>query len=100
MIVRPPLAPALTPASFFRDRANAERIGRRYLASLGAETNRNAILGASPPLQRALASPPGQAAEMLRHAIDADFRRGDVAVVDGWVLAKSEARLCALVALG
>ena len=86
--------------ALFRDRPSAERIGRRYLASPMAEPDRNAILAASPRLERALAAPREQIARQLRRTIAVDFRRGDVAVVDGWVLAKSEARLCALVALG
>ncbi|HTO82362.1 MAG TPA: hypothetical protein VMQ73_09010 [Methylomirabilota bacterium] len=98
LIARP--APRAAAGALFRDRPSAERIGRRYLASLTAEPDRNAILAASPRLDRALAAPVEQTARQLRQAIAVDFRHGDVAVVDGWVLAKSEAHLCALVALG
>jgi hypothetical protein len=98
LIARP--APRATAGALFRDRPSAERIGRRYLASPTAEQDRTTILAASPGLARALAAPRDQAARQLQQAIDADFRHGDIAVVDGWVMAKSEARFCALVALG
>ena len=58
-------------------------------------------------LAHAVALPPERLADMdrplLRSRLDAarsaEFRRGDTVRVQGWVLAASEARLCALVAL-
>jgi hypothetical protein len=42
---------------------------------------------------------PQAAARLLRQGIYDDFRRADTVVVDGWILARTEARLCALIAL-
>jgi hypothetical protein len=35
----------------------------------------------------------------LRARCRQDFARGDTVLIDGWVLARTECRLCALVAL-
>lgn len=83
-------------------RESAERIGRRYLATLSADIGRLHLLGASPMLRRVVRATrrePQAAARLLRQGIDDDFRRADTVVVDGWVLARTEARLCALIAL-
>lgn len=83
-------------------RESAERVGRRYLAMLPADIDRSHLLKTSPTLRRALRATPREpqvAARLLRHGIDDDFRRADTVVVDGWVLARTEARLCALIAL-
>lgn len=95
-----PAWPALPfPRDFFPDLASARRIGRRYLASLPSSLDKNAILGASPALAKAIEASPQVRAALLRRSVAEDFRRGDVAIVDGWVLSASEARLCALAAL-
>ena len=83
-------------------RESAERVGRRYLAMLPAGTDRSQLLRASPTLDRAARATrrkPEVAARFLRQGIDDDFRRADTVVVDGWVLARTEARLCAIIAL-
>jgi hypothetical protein len=83
-------------------RASAERIGRRYLAMLPAPMDRSRLLAMSPVLGSALQAirhRPEVAAGLLRRAINDDFRRADTIIVDGWVLAATEARLCAVVAL-
>jgi len=104
-ITLPWLARAPAPADFgalVRHRASAERIGHRYLATLPAGTDRSRLLMMSPALDRALQAThhePEVAAKLLRRGIDDDFRRADTVVVDGWVLAATEARLCAVIAL-
>lgn len=96
---------AALPANFgalLRHRASAERIGRRYLAMLPADTDRSRLLTMSPVLGRAsqaVRHEPEIAATLLRQGIKDDFRRADTVIVDGWVLAATEARLCAVVAL-
>jgi hypothetical protein len=85
-----------------RSRASAERIGRRYLAMLPADTDRATLLALSPALDRALGvvgRRPKAAARLLQQGISEDFRLADTVVVDGWVLAATEARLCAFIAL-
>ena len=88
--------------ALIRHRASAERIGRRYLAMLPAATDRSRLLAMSPVLVNALQAirhRPEVAAGLLRRAINDDFRRADTVTVDGWVLAATEARLCAVIAL-
>ena len=90
------------PGALVHHRASAERIGRRYLAMLPADTDRPRLRMLSRALDRALQAnryEPELAARLLRQGIDEDFRRGDTVVVDGWVLAVTEARLCAVIAL-
>jgi hypothetical protein len=90
------------PGTLLRHRASAERIGRRYLATLPAGTDESRLLAMSPVLHhvlRAVRHRPEAAADLLRRSIDEDFRRADTVIVDGWVLAATEARFCAVVAL-
>jgi hypothetical protein len=99
------LTRAATPAdlgALLRRRAGAERIGRRYLATLPAGTDKPRLLAMSPAVDRAscvVRRQPEVAAVLLRRGIDEDFRRANTVIVDGWVLAATEARLCAVVAL-
>jgi hypothetical protein len=88
--------------ALLRHRASAERIGRRYLATLPAGTDESRLRAMSPVLGqvlRAVQHRPEVAADLLRRSIDEDFRRGDTVIVNGWVLAATEARFCAVVAL-
>jgi hypothetical protein len=83
-------------------RESAQRVGRRYLAMLPGDTDRSQILKTSPTLDRAMRATrrqPEVAARLLRQSIDDDFRQANTVVVDGWVLARTEARLCAIIAL-
>lgn len=104
-IALPSLARAAMPANLdalLRHRASAERVGRRYLAMLPAGTDRSRLLTMSPMLGRALEAVrdrPEAATALLQQSIEDDFRRADTVIVDGWVLAPTEARLCAVVAL-
>src|SRR4029453_788322 len=96
------VAPGPDLGALVRRRESAERVGRRYLAMLPADTDRSQLLKTSPALDRALRATrrePEVAARLLRQGIDDGFRRTDTVVVDGWVLALTEARLCAIIAL-
>jgi len=81
----------------FTDLCPPRALGGSYLELFPQERNcaflRTAIIGSKRPRDvnhlRALL------AERREH----DFRTGDVAIVDGWVLSRSEARACALIAL-
>jgi hypothetical protein len=101
----PWLARAATPANFdalVRHRTSAERIGRRYLAMLPVDTDEARLLAISPALDRALRAVqdrPEVAAGLLRQGICDDFRCANTVIVDGWVLAATEARFCAVIAL-
>lgn len=83
--------------------ASARLVGLRVLAAL-PDPSRDALvaeLAAAAGL--AVEAVPAIDRSLLRSRLDAaraaDFRRGDTVRVQGWVLASTEARLCALAAL-
>jgi hypothetical protein len=104
-----PLPPAATEAAADRLRAlvpapeSARLIGRAYLAGHPDEGGDDARLA-----RLILADDPGAAdappmpadARRLRETVAGrvreDFRHGRTATVDGWILSRTEARLCAL----
>jgi len=97
--------PALRRAaleSLLTDMSGARAIGVRYLALAPEEADR-AELAAS--LFSGFSEPPGSPIEFtrLRGTLaarrDRDFASGDTVVIGGWILARTEARLCALAAL-
>jgi hypothetical protein len=81
----------------FTDLGPPRDIGHHYLQSFSQERNRaflrRAIIGEK-QLQDAT-----QLRTLLAQKREHDFRNGDIAIVDGWVLSRTEARACALVAL-
>jgi hypothetical protein len=85
-------------AALFTDRRSARAIGAAYLRTVdGAEAS-------SEHLTRALLGDIGTTgARELRSKIGSrirrDFAEHEVVTVDGWMLSRTEARLCALVAL-
>ena len=88
------LASALT--TLFKDPEGAAAIGRRYLALYPEEADAEHLAAALFQAPK----PPRATTDALRselsHQRQQDFRDGDVVVVDGWLLARSEARACAL----
>jgi hypothetical protein len=83
--------------ALFTDPGPPGHIGRHYLQSFSQETNcaflKSAIIGET-QLQD-----PRQLRTLLAQKREHDFRTGDIAIVDGWVLSRTEARVCALMAL-
>ena len=78
----------------FGDTSFAARIGHIRHAQDGKAGGRGRALIAD------LASRPSQAKEVcLRECVDADLEALDIVVVDGWVMARAEADLCAAVHL-
>jgi hypothetical protein len=75
------------------DRAAAARIGRSYLAAAPEEASVDRLV--------ALLDLPdgGDAAKLFEAKRRMDFREGRTVPVEGWRLAVTEARLCALAAL-
>ena len=77
-----------------RDRLAAEQIGRLYLAVYSDEENFDRLAG-----DLLEASQEGDS-KILKQRIAAlrvrDFANEDIAIIDGWVLARVEARICAL----
>lgn len=88
--------------SVFSHAESARAVGERYLALHPEEREpeklADAIYGAS-PLSRDWK--PGGAAvhKHLEEKIKKDFKQGHTVRLDGWILASTEGRLCALVAL-
>jgi hypothetical protein len=78
-------------------RESAARLGRAYLAATPGEADPSRlatlILGAP-------AVPEGREAARVASRIRADFDAGRVVTVDGWIVSTTEARLCALCAIG
>ena len=83
------------------DHAAARRLGRLYVSHVPAEDDLRILA------RLAVASPEAQPVDVialdrtsLRHRLDArvrdDFASGTTVRLDGWVLSRTEARLCAL----
>lgn len=81
----PPLVPDDIPAGVIA-------IGAAYMAERPEEADLPALLTLLP-------SPDGDVAAAARAGVAADFEAGDTVVLDGWVLATSEARAAAVLAL-
>jgi len=82
---------------------SAARIGRSYLRATPDEADRGKLLAAILDAEPKLGSPRRRDSRELRRLIAAQCRRefasGRTAQVDGWIIARTEARLCALAAL-
>lgn len=90
----------------FRHRDSAARIGRAYLRAEPGDGNVDhlldtivAAIATETDGRDPLAADDAVLAELLARRIVTDFASRDLAVVEGWVLSRTEARLCALVAL-
>lgn len=99
----PPEARALAAAlaRCFPHLESARALGRAYLRAHPSEAGPRrlaALLEASLGAD-AGAQPPGRLAERLTARIRRDFEEERLAIVDGWVLAESEARAFALLSL-
>lgn len=90
-------------ARLFDELEPARRIGRAYLGAHPAEADEETLvrlLEASPGWGRAWDASPAQLGELARSALARDFDRGRTVEVDGWILSRTEARLCALTTFG
>ena len=79
-------------------RGAAVALGRAYLEANPTEAQRGDLVrhlvGGRVPASTSRAS------REVASRIRADYRAGRTVVVEGWVLSRAEARLCALIALG
>lgn len=100
------IADALTGklANFYVDKESAKIVGREYLQSLPSEANIGRLtdlICSTEGAQRAAFTHINE--EKLRQMLIVqqrrDFEEGRVASVRGWILSRTECRLCALVAL-
>ena len=99
---RPTLAQAL--AGFYSEPASAARVGQAVLSAVPAEATIEAVVAALAGDRRAeldalAASDPGGLRRLLREQHRRDFEDGRTVDIDGWVLSRTEARLCAVAAL-
>jgi hypothetical protein len=92
----PSPAPGAGLAGAFRHRDSAVAIGRRYLDRYPDDTQ-PVVLASG--LQRVGTGDPAVARAALRTQVQQDFARSDTVLLDGWVLARSECRACAALAL-
>lgn len=76
----------------FTHRASAQRLGRAYLRCCPEEAEPGV-------LRRRLGLDRAAPAQDWSVAMAADFKAGRTVLVDGWVLSRTEARLCALALL-
>ena len=96
---------AARAAGLITDRQSAIAVGQAYLAQHPEEADLDRLVGAL-FADKPSAQPRGSdetEEEAIRKwvavRIEDDFRRARIAAVGGWVLAQTEARLCALVSL-
>ncbi len=82
----------------FRTPTAARAVGARYLAHYPGE--RQAGLLREALFANGLPTDPAALRRHIAALCRRDFAAGETVVVDGWILARSEARACALVSLG
>jgi hypothetical protein len=73
--------------------ADAAEVGRRYLESNGSEANCELLADL---VAANLDRHAGEVPEQMAMAASEDFRCGRVVTVDGWLLSRTEARICAI----
>ena len=84
-------------SEIFSNKSAAKVIGKAYLNST---TRRQEIIDPIPPLMNTIRSHDHtEIRDALRHQIQGDFANGRIVTVNGWVLSKTEANLCALTAI-
>jgi len=77
------------------DGSALRRLGALYLLDRPQDRDPDRLLALLAPRGRS----PRAVAATLRARIARDWRTADLALVDGWVLARTEARICALLRL-
>jgi hypothetical protein len=89
-------------AGYFGDRADAVRaIGEAYLRQLGRDPSRDSILAAARSTLESIdrARDERSAIQTLVRAVREDFERGRAVQLEGWILSRTEAEICALTLL-
>ena len=93
---------ARASAGYFGDRADAVRaIGEAYLRQLGREPNRESIHAAARGTLKSIdrARDERSAIRALVRTVREDFERGRAVQLEGWILSRTEAEICALTLL-
>jgi hypothetical protein len=89
-------------AAYFGDRVSAVRaIGEAYLRQLGRDPNRESILAAARGTLESIdrVRDERSAIQTLVRTVREDFERGRVVQLEGWILSRTEAEICALTLL-
>jgi hypothetical protein len=90
--------------SLFSERRSVHAIAAAYLGTLARERASPAALTQAILGQMSISSAAGMTVPAIRRMIAAriqlDFRSDDIVCIDGWMLSKTEACLCALAATG
>jgi hypothetical protein len=73
--------------------ADAAEVGRRYLDSNAGEADRERLADL---LTENLDPSAGDLTQQMMAAVRNDFRLGQTVTVDGWLLSRTEARICAI----
>jgi hypothetical protein len=90
-------------ARLFDELEPARRVGRSYLDDHPEEADERALvrlLDAEPGWQHAWEGSPARIAAIARRTIRLDYEHGRTVSVGGWILSRTEARLCALTTFG
>lgn len=88
----------------FKNRESAAAVGEAYLAAFPKEASAGKLIGALEtengwqPLELA-STGKRKFNQLVKRSVTDDFRAGKTVLLDGWMLARTEARLCALVSL-
>ena len=93
---------AQTAAGYFGDRTDAARaIGEAYVRQLGLDTSAESVRKASPGTLKVIARASSQqnAISALGLAVRRDFQQGRLVQLEGWIVSRTEAELCALTLL-
>lgn len=83
----------------FSDVADAQVIGRRYLTLYPEKASRSVLLAELKMTYPLVAGQQTRLKKTLSQRRQQQFLEGDTVIVDGWVLARCEAQICALLAL-
>jgi hypothetical protein len=93
---------ATTSAGYLGDHADAARaVGEAYLRQLGRDSTRESIVAAARGALAVIDRERDQAAAIHRlvRAVRDDFARGRTVQLEGWILSRTEAEICALTLL-
>lgn len=93
---------ATTSAGYLGDQADAVRaVGEAYLRHLGRDSTRESIAAAARGALDAIDGERDQAGAIRRlvRAVRDDFARGRTVQLEGWILSRTEAEICALTLL-
>lgn len=80
------------------DRQAARAVGRAYLSEYPSERCKGMLAGLQGVAARAGSNRGPELFAALQRANRADFAVGNIVEVDGWILGRTEARICALAA--